>query len=138
MKLAAAIALRVFLAASIPTANAQREWSISDSETKFQVIAGATWEFTDQYDCGGNDRKNFTCLRSHSCIDAYSSSVADSDERFFRSPVVEYYLSYTWSTGGVIQENAVTQRQWCAQKCLDNPQCVAFNYVSFVYNNCIS
>jgi tetratricopeptide (TPR) repeat protein len=31
------------------------EWTIGMPETTFQIIAGATWEFTNNWDCGGAD-----------------------------------------------------------------------------------
>merc|ERR1719225_1102003 len=59
---------------------------------EFPIIAGAKWEYTSDWDCGGND--------------------------------LGHQGAVTWDGS----ESAIESRVACAQKCLDNPNCAAFNY----------
>lgn len=69
-------------------------------DNPFPVIAGAKWEFTNDWDCGGND--------------------------------IGVQSAMTWDGSAA----AIERRMDCAQKCLDAPNCVAFNYPQPGNGNC--
>ena len=71
----------------------------SEELDQFPIIAGAKWEFTNNWDCGSND--------------------LGSKE------------STAWGNSG-----AVDERRWCAETCLADSRCVAFNYPLVTNQKC--
>lgn len=74
----------------------------TDVSNKFNIIAGAEWEFTNDWDCSGGD--------------------------------ISVESAVTWDGS----QDAINSRADCAQKCLDEPTCVAFNFPKHENDKCYS